>query len=521
MIRVIALVVGLIVASPGLLQADDPPAGTWKVVIPGNENPLLWLIKLEKKDGKWVGRWIASSPQVPEVGIEDVAVNKDLLTFKIQLKTVSLRFEGRVPAGAKEPERIYGSVLLLRGDLNQAHLERTTLTSLDPLELDKEVLTMQSVGHEVLRAALNLLQNASAKKAKVEEVRAWADKAVKAADAHGPLWHREVMLLVAGVLANQDGYPAVALQYARQAERLMDEKDSPIDKRRILTVLSAALEKSGKNDEAKEVLTRRDKIQYVTIKKYAGRKAKSDRVVLVELFTGAQCPPCVAADLAFDGLEQTYRPSEAVLLQYHLHIPGPDPLTNPDTETRSSFYEVRSTPVILINGQQGPRGGGGFDVCQARYDSYTESINEMLEQSAKASIKLSAAQKGNRIDINADVSDLAEGKGDVRLRLALVEELVSYTGGNRLPTHHCVVRAFAGGPAGFALKEKSSTKSASIDVEDLRKKLSEYLDKYNKDDMFPSKDRPLEMKRLRVVAFVQNNDTKEVYQAAQVPVTQE
>ena len=39
--------------------------------------------------------------------------------------------------------------------------------------------------------------------------------------------------------------------------------------------------------------------------------------------------------------------SEVVRLQYHLHVPGPDPLTNPDSEARAEFYArfVRSTPT--------------------------------------------------------------------------------------------------------------------------------------------------------------------------------
>lgn len=520
MIRATALIVGLLAVSPGLLQADDPPAGTWKFVIPSEDNKIFWLIKLESKEGKWVGKAVAHASGAAEITVEDVDLDKDLLRFKLQLKTVTLRFEGRVPRDTKEPVRIYGT-LLLRGDVNMVHMERTTLTSLDPAEVDKEILSRHSGGYEVFRAGLNLLQKATENKAKLDDVRAWADKVVRAADAHGPLWHRAMMITVAESLAGQEGYSGVALLYARHAERLMEDKDVPSEKRKILTVLANALEKAGKKEESKEVLDRRDKIAYVSVKKFSGRKAKSERAVLVELFTGAQCPPCVAADLAFDSLAQTYRPSEAILLQYHLHIPGPDPLTNPDTETRASYYEARGTPMILFDGQQGPRGGGDYDVSQARYESYAELVNEQLEKPAKASIKLTAAQKGPRVDIRADVSDLAENKADVRLRVALVEDVVSYTGGNKVPTHHCVVRSFAGGAAGFALKDKISSKTASIDLEELRKKLNEYLDKYAKDEPFPNKDRPLEMKRLRVVAFVQNNDTKEIYQAAQVPVTAE
>ena len=65
--------------------------------------------------------------------------------------------------------------------------------------------------------------------------------------------------------------------------------------------------------------------------------------VLVELFTGAECPPCVAADLAFDALGKTYKPTDVVLLEYHLHIPGPDALTNP---VKGAL--PRSNPWIIV-----------------------------------------------------------------------------------------------------------------------------------------------------------------------------
>ena len=45
--------------------------------------------------------------------------------------------------------------------------------------------------------------------------------------------------------------------------------------------------------------------------------------MLVEVFTGAECPPCAAVDLAFDGLMKAYTPRDAILLQYHIHVPAP------------------------------------------------------------------------------------------------------------------------------------------------------------------------------------------------------
>ena len=71
---------------------------------------------------------------------------------------------------------------------------------------------------------------------------------------------------------------------------------------------------------------------------FKGRKGESKRVALVELFTGAYCPPCVAADIAFDAAMETYKPQDVILLQYHTHIPAPDRLTNADTEDARDKY---------------------------------------------------------------------------------------------------------------------------------------------------------------------------------------
>ena len=49
-------------------------------------------------------------------------------------------------------------------------------------DLDKEYVQRTNGEAQVVRAALELLQQAAAKKAKPEEVRAWADKAVKTAE---------------------------------------------------------------------------------------------------------------------------------------------------------------------------------------------------------------------------------------------------------------------------------------------------------------------------------------------------
>src|SRR5262249_40333760 len=360
--------------------------------------------------------------------------------------------------------------------------------------------------------------SASAKKAKPEEVRAWAARGVKVAEAHGPRFQQSILLSIAEGLTGEGGdYGGIAGQDAKQAERLLDADTKPAVQKQTLTVLAAALEKAGKADEAKEVKAKAEKID-TSFKPaaFAGRKGKSDRVVLVELFTGAQCPPCVAADLAFDAVGKSFKPSEAILLQYHLHIPRPDPLTNQQTLSRARFYDIEATPTVLFNGKPGAQGGGGEDAVEEKYEEYNEVLTDLLEKPAGAKIALTAKQDGNKIDIKAEVSDLTATGNSVRLRLVLVEEEVKYTGSNKLPSHHHVVRAFPGGADGLALKEKTGKQEVSVDLEDVRKEIKTYVDKMNDKTPFAGKLPEIELKNLKVVAFVQNDDTGEVLQAAVV-----
>jgi hypothetical protein len=500
-------------------QAPDASlAGNWKVMLPlqGDTPQALWLMKLEQKDGKWTGTVLESAQDVPKADLQNLTVEKDQVRFGLKLPNLTISFEGRLP---KEKEtKILGS-FTLRGNIGPAILESTTITSLDPFQLNKETLAKHKEGVEVVKAALQLLSEAQAQKAKPEEVRSWADRAVKGAEPYGA-WYREVILTVAEILNDQEGQSAVALQYARQAERLLEPKDPPTQQKRVLTTLAESLEKAGKADEAKEVKARNDKIPFVKVKAYAGRKEECNRAILVELFTGTQCPPCVAADLAFEALGKTFKPSEVVLLQYHEHIPGPDPLTNPDAEERLKFYgrAVEGTPTIIFNGRPGAPGGGSFNDSQRKYDEYNDVLGKLLEKPAKAKVSVTATRKDQQLEIKADVADLAETGPDIRLRLVLVEEKVAYLGSNRVPTHHHVVRDFPGGVNGLALKDKTATRSVTVNLDDLRKKLKDYLTKTNEAKPFPVKEWPLDLKGLRVVAFVQNDETGEVLQAAQVDV---
>jgi hypothetical protein len=102
----------------------------------------------------------------------------------------------------------------------------------------------------------------------------------------------------------------------------------------------------------------------------------------------------------------------------------------------------------------------------------------------------------------------------VRLRLALVEEAVRYVGCNKLRFHHMVVRTMPGSPEGFALTEKESQHTAKVSLADLRSRLTTYLDETAEKRPYPKPDRPMAMKHLKVIAFVQDDETGDILQAA-------
>jgi hypothetical protein len=333
----------------------------------------------------------------------------------------------------------------------------------------------------------------------------------------------------------------LGLEHAQKAMKALKDDSPPGEKVAINKLYVNALTKRGKAEEAKKAAAALEKLEadldaeFVAkniefkVDKFAGRKGKSTRVVLVELFTGAQCPPCVSADIAFDASLKAFEPRDVAFLQYHLHIPGPDPLTNDISESRQQYYreEVQGTPALILDGKGGPALGGRKNDAEDRFGKLKEAIEKNLEVDQEGAIKLDVQRDGSKITISASASDLKEAGDKVKLRIALVEEVARFQGGNGQRLHHNVVRTFAGGLAGFPLEKKEgATHKATVDVEELRKKLDGQLNimaanliaQNRAPQGFQWPDRPLKLAKLKVIAFVQDDDSKRILQAAQADV---
>lgn len=519
----VALLALLLVLPNPAPAAEANIAGNWKItVLDQGDQPTLYILKFENKGGKWAGSVVASGDDVPEAEVSELSVAGDKVFVSLKIDTNSFfTFEGRTPTQLGAPIR--GSINLGR-NLFPAQLEATKLTALNPFELNKEIVARGGDDLRFFNAAVSLLNAAEEKKATPEEVRSWADKVFKSADAWGPRWQRYQTTRVAQALASQNGYQDLAVSFAQRAERLLDARDTPGTRFSVLSVLAAALKKAGKVEEARAVEAKLDQTDLAPKgDKFEGRKGKSDKTVLIELFTGAQCQPCVGAGLALEGLLKTYKPSEVIVLSYHLHGNGPDPLTNQDTFDRAEAYgeDVAATPTVLVNGRALAKFSGTFDDAPDLYRGIRRLIDPRLEETPKASLKVSAVQKGSKVNITADVSNLVRTGDGVRLKLALVEPVVRYVGGNKLRMHHQIVRAMPAGVKGVALTDKAAKKDFTVDLDDLRKSLNKYLDDFARKEEVKFSERPMDFKNLKVVAFIQDEQTADILQAAQADVRTE
>ena len=258
---------------------------------------------------------------------------------------------------------------------------------------------------------------------------------------------------------------------------------------------------------------------------YTPGQGRTDKVVLAELFTGAGCPPCVSADLAFDGLAERYSHKDLAILIYHLHIPRPDPMTNPSTETRHDYYGGGGTPTFIIDGNR-DMGGGPRQMANSFYRRLASEVDAELVRPAEANITLEARLEGAHVIVNAGVDKLKLDSKDLKLQIALVEEKLRYSGENGIRFHNMVVRGMGGEKeAGFALKAgQTAHLKQDFDLTALSSELKKSLDDYEaaghrgETFKFSEKKYVIDSSDLSVVAFVQDGANKHVLQAAYVRI---
>jgi len=285
--------------------------------------------------------------------------------------------------------------------------------------------------------------------------------------------------------------------------------------------------------------------------------------VLVELFTGSGCEPCVGADLAMEAMLASYPRTELITLSFDQHIPLPDPLANPDSLARATQYGVNHTPNFAIDGQTLEPAGGDRSDSETLYKDLTKILDTDVvrpsgvelqltasltpdgQVTAQAHVKLAGDDQLQKEIAILPVPPPPPAKPDPKaaakpapapsatvpappaapsltLNFALVEDEVRYAGENGIRFHRMVVRTLAK-PAGqgFSLTSGSSAKlDATFQPTEISKQLTTYLEDFEKHNErfenvhFLAKNTVINSAHLKVVAWVENAADHRVLQAA-------
>ncbi|MCW8803919.1 MAG: T9SS type A sorting domain-containing protein [Ignavibacteriaceae bacterium] len=233
-----------------------------------------------------------------------------------------------------------------------------------------------------------------------------------------------------------------------------------------------------------------------------------DKLSLVERFTNASCGPCAQLNTAwYTATSQNYVNSGLIShIVYNVWWPGAgDPmylLNQSDNTTRTNYYGCNYVPWIDVNGTQISETQGAFTSAVASGNSQFAPFNIVISQGV---ISNNLIEIG--IKIIRDPTDVTTFS-NVKLRVALTEKTVAFSsppGGNGETVFYSICRKMMPNAVGSTFTIPAPGDSTMISLQYVP--TAEFLQAVNMDS-------------LRVVAFIQEDNTRLIYQSKMHDVNQ-
>ena len=229
---------------------------------------------------------------------------------------------------------------------------------------------------------------------------------------------------------------------------------------------------------------------------------QSQRLVLSEAFSNASCAPCASQNPGYNTLLGN-NTTKVVKVKYQTNWPGTDPMNaqNPtDVSTRVSYYAVNGVPWGCLDGTAftgSSYSGALANLTQTTIDNrYSVASPFDLQVSHSLSTGLDSAYI--TVDLTASQA-LDIGNETMKLHVLLVEKEINFTaapGSNGETSFESVMRKMYPDGNGTTIASAwTNTQNQS----------------WNFDVAIPSY--VYDMTEVAILVFVQNNNTKEVYQA--------
>jgi len=239
------------------------------------------------------------------------------------------------------------------------------------------------------------------------------------------------------------------------------------------------------------------------------------KTVLAEVFTGSECGPCVAAAFAFDALEETYPTQYLAVLKYHLPVPNYDPMMNPATKKRDDYYGrgiIGGAPTVILNGVKASGLGGSRFSSSASFYTAKREIDTAMGAAADITINAVAVLNDDNVKVDCEFSKALE---NAEYNVVLVQTQEEFRGGNGILHHNMVVRDLktvtpSERKASVTFNIIESEKAADAHLAEWAEKASE---RQRQGSKWPAKRNRIDRNNLKAVIFVQDKNTKKVYNA--------
>ena len=264
---------------------------------------------------------------------------------------------------------------------------------------------------------------------------------------------------------------------------------------------------------------------YTAATRYRPESEPNNRVALVEFFTNAHIKHpsrdegAIGGALGNEGIMTYFPRSKVAMLSYHLPHPRleVDSLTNEVAQTHADVYSA--PPALhLVNGRFQFPGVGKARDAEKIYKRAREVVFEALEEPSKFDLTLSSQIVGDQLQGQLQIT--GPESSDARVHIVLAEKAVLYPGRSKVIIHHMVARSAL---TKTALGDPYQSKNGkmTIDFTASLKRIQQgnriYLEQLQSEgrgavQTFASKIDP---RQLTLVAFIRDNDSKEVLQAVQ------
>ncbi len=226
------------------------------------------------------------------------------------------------------------------------------------------------------------------------------------------------------------------------------------------------------------------------------------RTGLIEELTSSTCPPCASLNATLDPLLQSNNvnisgnPLAAVKYQMNWPSPGNDPSYNPDANTRKTYYGTSGIPDLKYNGL--PAEG----IAQADLDDISASP-------APVGLSCTYSVSGNAVTVNVNVQPYITVASGTKLYIAVNEKEYNYAASTTSQdVFHHVLRKMLPNGSGISVNNMADGVSQQFTQSYTFNTAASGVPSQGTYDLW------LGMSNIEVVAFLQNNASKEIYQSA-------